>query len=259
MLRYYTYRHVRASNRKPFYIGCATKRLRNFESQTHEFERAYCKFRKNKSWQSIANNEDYFVEIISEFETKKEALDSESFFIKLYGLLSNGGLLVNIMKNECDKKTGRKIAFNSNRICHKPWEGKNHSEETKKKISKKNKGKESSHCKKSVICLTTNKVYDSIADAAKDNKCIEQSIGKCCRGVIKKTKNLCFAFLDEKNLSQNYKRKFRPIIDCGGKEYASIIEAAKYNECSYTSVRASCLKEKRFVKTRFGKKTFKYI
>lgn len=81
-----------------------------------------------------------------------------------------------------------------------PMYGKHHTEETKKKISKANKGKvshnkgkhlsddtkakisESNKGKraKKVICITTNKIFNSVAEAQEHYKCIGVSL--CCKG-----------------------------------------------------------------------------
>ena len=68
-----------------------------------------------------------------------------------------------------------------------PMYGKNHSEETRKKISDSKKGKHlSEETKKKlsikVICLTTNKIFDSMKIAAKFYNTDASAICKCCKG-----------------------------------------------------------------------------
>lgn len=83
-----------------------------------------------------------------------------------------------------------------------PMYGKKHSEETKRKISEAKKGKTSprkgvklseetkrklSEAKKGqnskkVICITTNKIFDSIKSASKFYNCNESSLSQCCKG-----------------------------------------------------------------------------
>lgn len=83
-----------------------------------------------------------------------------------------------------------------------PMFGKRHSAETKKKISEANKGKQSpnkgkflskeikdriSQSKqgqgsKKVICITTDKIFDSIKDASKLYNCNKSDISQCCKG-----------------------------------------------------------------------------
>ena len=54
-------------------------------------------------------------------------------------------------------------------------------EERNKKIGKANSGKNSS-CAKSVICLTTKKVFYTIKQGSEYYNCSNSSIGKCCNG-----------------------------------------------------------------------------
>lgn len=83
-----------------------------------------------------------------------------------------------------------------------PMYGKNHSDETKRKISEANKGKESprkgvklsaetkrklSESKKGlntrkVICITTNKTFESIKSASEFYNCNSSTLTQCCKG-----------------------------------------------------------------------------
>ena len=83
-----------------------------------------------------------------------------------------------------------------------PMYGKRHSEETKRKMSESKKGKESprkgvklseetkrklSESKKGqnskkVICITTNKIFDSIKEASDFYNCNKSDITQCCKG-----------------------------------------------------------------------------
>lgn len=244
----------------PFYIGCATKRDgRNIQSVKHEYERAYTKNNRTQKWNNIANEHGYLVQILCEYETRSEAIKAEEFFIKTYGLIDNGGFLVNFQKNEVNKETGRILDYNPNKVITKYWLGKNRDEETKRKLSENRKGIPNDILKKRVRCIESGIEYESIKDAAIANNCIEQSIGKCCRNVIKKTNNLSFEFIEQSSYDSSYKRAYRKVIDSLGKEYNSIMEASIYNKCNYTSIRESCKEKSRLVNTIFGKKSFKYL
>ena len=62
-----------------------------------------------------------------------------------------------------------------------PFYGKQHTEETKAKISKIHKGKKNeSQCKK-VLCIDTGVIYDSLIDAAKANNINISNLSKACR------------------------------------------------------------------------------
>lgn len=75
----YVYRHIRLDKNEVFYIGVGG--LDEFD----DYKRAYWKYRKNPIWNKIVNKTKYEVEIIFDKLTKKEALEKESEFIKLYG------------------------------------------------------------------------------------------------------------------------------------------------------------------------------
>ena len=66
-----------------------------------------------------------------------------------------------------------------------PFKGKHHSEETKKQCSEKRKGKmtgrEHPRARK-VKCIELNRIYDTLADAAKDTNISSASICHCCKG-----------------------------------------------------------------------------
>lgn len=66
-----------------------------------------------------------------------------------------------------------------------PMYGKKQSEETKRKISEANKGKNlgiEAYNSRKVILLNTNETFNSIADAERKYNIRHQDIGKCCRG-----------------------------------------------------------------------------
>lgn len=50
---------------------------------------------------------------------------------------------------------------------------------------------------KAVICLTTNKRYETIIEAARETNVSERSVSDCCNGRIKSVKKLVFAFESE--------------------------------------------------------------
>ena len=61
-----------------------------------------------------------------------------------------------------------------------PFYGKHHTEETKQKISESNKGKG-----KPIICLTTKRMFKTVADGAKYYNTQSSSISSCCKGKLK--------------------------------------------------------------------------
>jgi len=68
------YRHIRLDKNEPFYIGIGKS-----------IARPYNKKDRSTFWKSIINKTAYEVEILFDNLTKKEAIDKEIEFIKLYG------------------------------------------------------------------------------------------------------------------------------------------------------------------------------
>lgn len=72
--------------------------------------------------------------------------------------------------------------------------GKNLSEETKEKIRKSNIGKAKGG--KKVICIETNKIYESISQASKDTNINKSSIGEVCRKIRKSAGGLHWKYIN---------------------------------------------------------------
>lgn len=105
-----------------------------------------------------------------------------------------------------DRQREMKLGKNNPNYGKRTWQyGKKLSEETKQKlrdsfteerkerIRKQKTGKNNPQAKK-VLCITTNKEYCTIVDAAKNTGVSEKSISQCCNGYIKRVKGLEFAF-----------------------------------------------------------------
>lgn len=71
-----------------------------------------------------------------------------------------------------------------------------YTEERKNKIRQSHLGKNNPQAKK-VLCVTTNTVYDTIVDAARDTGISEHSISLCCNNHISVVKNMIFVFYKE--------------------------------------------------------------
>ena len=61
------------------------------------------------------------------------------------------------------------------------WYGKNISEETKRKIGEANRGENNKRCK-AVKCIETNKIYFSAKNAQDNTGCRANAITACCKG-----------------------------------------------------------------------------
>ena len=163
------YRHRRLDTFEIFYIGIGS------------IKRAYLKHGRNKHWNNIVNKTNYQVEIIAENLDWETACELEILLITQYGRVNSGtGKLcnltdggegqLNVIKSE---ETKRKLKENHAR----PWLGRKHTEETKKKkkevkLGDKNpmygrSGKLSPRSKE-ILDLINNKSYYSIKNASEE-------------------------------------------------------------------------------------------
>lgn len=152
----YLYRHVRLDKNEPFYIGIGKE---------SNFGRAYDKSERSKYWKNIVSNTDYRVDIILDDLSWEDACKKEVEFIQLYGRKDlNLGTLCNFTNGGegaygrvLTQETKNKISKSVSGSNHGMY-GKTHDEITKKKISVA--------ASKKVIDITTNIIYNSIAEAA---------------------------------------------------------------------------------------------
>jgi hypothetical protein len=75
--------------------------------------------------------------------------------------------------------------------------GKNHSDETKLKISETKKGIPNLYLSIKIICINTGVIYESQVDAANKLKLRQASISRVCTKNRKTYKGLIFMFYDE--------------------------------------------------------------
>lgn len=212
------YRHIRLDKNMPFYIGIGKT-----------IKRAYTKFNRNNIWNNIVSKTNYDIEILFENLSWDEACEKEKEFIKLYGRIDNG---TGILTNQTDggdgnqnfsEETRKKISLaNTGNQYGKGWKptdeqrkkmsegllGKKNSSKTKfakgmipwnigtKGLVKPNKGsftKENAPKAKKVIDITTNKIYNTIREAAIDLNLNEKSIYPMLAGKYKNKSNLRYA------------------------------------------------------------------
>ena len=147
----YLYRHIRLDKNEPFYIGIGSD---------EKYKRAYSKKSRNKYWSNIANITEYEVEIMLDNLMWEEVCKKEIEFIKLYGRKDlNEGTLVN-MTDGGEGTFGAILTEDHKRKIGNHWMGDNnpmrkvrrfgnlnnhfnklHSDDTKRKMSDKKKGK----------------------------------------------------------------------------------------------------------------------
>ena len=203
-MKFYTYLHRTKDTNKVFYIGKGQGRR--------------CKLSTNRNvwWhRKVAKHGGFVVEIAAHWATEIEALEHEKFLIDCFDVM--GVTLTNIHKSIGKETNGRKLSAET---CQKMSDASknrwlNISEQDKKKYSaayslaNKGKKKTKEHCKKlsearvgikvptiwkSVICKTTNTIFNSVTEAANKTGCDASHIVKCCKGKIIKTKNMEFSY-----------------------------------------------------------------
>ena len=186
------YRHIRLDKNMPFYIGIG-----------RNLKRAYDFNARNWLWSKIYNKTDIEVEILFDDLSLEDACEKEKEFISLYGRIINGGILANLTDGgeggtyEKTKEHRLKISEKLKEICKEghnkgiknPMFGKKHTEEARKNISIKNKGKRS----KIVIDIVNGIYYDSVFEAAEINNINYKTLHNMLSKHRRNTTNLLFA------------------------------------------------------------------
>lgn len=121
-------------------------------------------------------------------------------------------------------------------VAHKgqtAWnKGKHPSPETLRKMSEVQKGKPSPNRKK-VLCIETNKVYDSMEEASKETKANKSKISDVCRGARKTAGCYHWQYADYgrvKNLAAGTSKYHAKKTVVDGIEFDSAKEAKRYTE-----------------------------
>ena len=126
--------------------------------------------------------------------------------------------------------------------------GKHLSEETKRKISEAHKGKNTGkdNCQaKSVICITTNKVFDTITDGANYYNICKSNITNCCNGKKKSAgklpdgTKLVWRYIDNNNNDYTYKCK-KIICTTTNKVFNTLKDCAAYYNVSSSNISSCC-------------------
>jgi hypothetical protein len=147
--KYYLYQHARADTNRIFYIGIGTCEYKGYYGRA-------CNF-KNRSgyWKRVANKYRYNIEIIEEFDNRKECLAREVELIKLYGRRK--------------LKTGELVNFTEGGKSGNGRKGYKISKELSKKFSKIRTGMKGSESKKQKMKDLIYKRTDLIGRKGKDS------------------------------------------------------------------------------------------
>ncbi len=140
--------------------------------------------------------ENFTCEIVKEFSCEEDARLYEEEILRMFDL-EHDDLFYNM------KSTSTGFGFGELHIpcsgSDNPMFGKSMPEETKRKISEtmKKKGIRPPDPKKvSVICITTNEIFESASSAARHYNLDRSSIIKCCKGKLKTVGGKTWKYID---------------------------------------------------------------
>jgi len=205
---FYTYAHYKPLTNELFYIGKG------------KLNRHLSKNSRNKHWHHIVNKHGFVSKILAWWDSEQEALEHEKLLIASFKDLgislcnvTEGGDGISGFKHTQETKnafsTKRKgihfrktydITEATRTKMRNSQLGRKHPEEVKKKISEANAGSNNamygkpSATRRKVLCLNTNKIYDSITDAAKELNLSNSKITLVCQGKRKHTGNYKFQY-----------------------------------------------------------------
>ena len=232
MNNYIVYIHTNLINNKK-YVGITRQKPKErwrhdgfgYQKQ-QKFFRAIVKY----GWDNFSH------EIVKDKLTAHEAGALEKELIKKYNTINNG----------YNVSPGGEITNHSQETLEKMRQsmlGKKHTEETKKKISQAKQDD-----KKPVLCITTNTIYESGAEASKITGIDASSISKCCQGIILTAGKMEWRFAEEDEskkyalIKANNKNKSKKPVKCltTGKIYESVSDAAKDTNSDASNITKVC-------------------
>lgn len=220
---FYTYIHRRASDNKPFYVGKGS------------LVRCHCRTSRSQHWQRVVAKHGLKVEVTSPWYLEEDAFAHERFLIRCFRELghdlvnrTDGGEGASGMKHpprseewRRKRRASRKLQVFTQETKHKLSQaglGRKPSVETRARMSESAKKAITpqilanrsikqmgalNHASKPVICIDTQVVYPSAADAARAMratgklKAAKSAISEACRGGLHTAYKLRWAFFKE--------------------------------------------------------------
>ena len=190
-MNYTVYMHISPSNKK--YVGITSQEPKkrwlsgHGYSNNQYFSRAIEKY----GWDNFQHI------VIARGLTKDEAEWLEVELIRVNDSANHskgynidlGGNSIGKISEETKRKLSMKKIGTNNPMYGKtgvncPFYGKHHSEEHKAKLSEERKGSKNPRAK-SVICITTKRIFLTAKEGAEYYNLQSQNIGQCCKGKIK--------------------------------------------------------------------------
>lgn len=189
---FYTYAHYTKDTHQLFYIGKGKNR------------RAWQTYARNRYWHNKVNKHGFSVVVLAKWKTEKEAFEHEKFLIacfkdSLVNLTDGGEGNSGAVRSEESKQkireilTGRPLTEARKQNIVKSLLGRKLSDEHAEK-SRKTLEQIREQQKKQVLCLSTNIVFISVSEAAKQTGVDASSIVKACKKKLKKAGNMEWSY-----------------------------------------------------------------
>ena len=204
------------------YLHISPNGKRYYGATSREVERRWVGgrgYKKNdRFWEGIQkygwNNFQHI--IVARYLTKDEAYWLEEELIREWNTtnpdkgynITNGGPGANGLKHSIE--TRKKMSGNHVDVSgeNHPMYGKHHTIDIKNRLSKVNKGKNNPMAK-SVICLTTKRIFFTAREGSKYYNCNYSNISQCCQGKFKSAGKLNGQRLVWRYLVWNHNKKYR--------------------------------------------------
>lgn len=188
MSDYCVYRHIRLDNNTPFYVG---------KGKGYRYKSTL----RNVYWHRVVDKYNFKIEIVKDNLTEEEAFNFEQKMIKLYKSfgycetnLCDGGRGVKGYKHT---KEAIDIIKKKSLGQNNSFYGKKHTEENKKKMAKAAEGRVSPR-RRPIFCITNNKTYSSICEAASELELTTGWICKVLKGELNMAKGYRFEYIGDK-------------------------------------------------------------
>ena len=140
--------------------------------------------------------ENFCFEILEECQ-QEELNKKECLYIKNYNSFDrNFGYNETTGGSKGHIQRGRKLSQKTREKISEAKKGKCFTEEHKKALSEAAKHRKKPTKAKKVLCLENGKVYNTIAEAAKDTNSCRAKISSVCKGKRKTTNGLRFAYIE---------------------------------------------------------------
>lgn len=178
-MKYYTYAHYTADTKELFYIG------KGSEKTLKEFKRAKCYWNRNPYWKNkVAKHGGFTYEILAVWDKEEDAFSHEKLLISCLPKLTNltdGGEGPSGFKQSEETKKKRAEAHRGRKNTKETLERMSKAQQVNE-AAKKKLLEEVEKQKKKILCVETNEVFESLAEAGRVKKIPFQNISKSCLG-----------------------------------------------------------------------------